>query len=477
MKRLVAKLNVLSDSEIDIIHKSSLEILEDTGIRVPNKECLEICKKFGGFVDFDFNILKIPKKTMNEVLDKIKESTRQTCKQEKKLSGKISTQLSIVDYNPKTRRYGPRRYGRLDDIIKGIVVVEKLSNIPVYNAITVPHDVSSNIRDVKSYQVIYTYSSKPGGTYILSPESGEYIIEMANVMDRKLSYMLETISPLGFRAESLKMALLFAKKGHSLCIAPMPIAGATAPATLAGAITMANVEILASLFIIYALNSQFNNTQSNIEYTNSAHTMDLRTTMCSFGSPNQALLGIAAAQMGKFYGLESSSNSGLSDAIMPDFQCGFEKTISTVLSWLAGSKAIGCQGIVGADQGISLEQLVIDNEWIDAYNYILKGIEVTKETVAKDLIKEVGIGGNFIDKMHTVKHMRENYWESSLFIRDFWDNWVKKGRTNILDRAHEFVKAILEEKYPPEPVIDDKTLNNINYIAELAEKELTKGYG
>jgi len=90
--------------------------------------------------------------------------------------------------------------------------------------------------------------------------------------------------------------------------------------------------------------------------------MDMRHSLCSFGSPNQVLLGLASIQLGHHYGFDVTVNSALTDACLPDFQGGFEKGTSAIVALLAGADGIGAQGIVGADQGTSFEQLVIDNE-------------------------------------------------------------------------------------------------------------------
>lgn len=361
MKRINANIEVLSKAEIESIHNATIRVLENVGVKVPNQECLDICEKSGAIIDRDSSIVKIPSNVMEAVLDKVRDRavTLRDEEESGKIKGHISTQVFLVDYKSRTKRYGT-----LDDVMKGIALVEHLDNIISAQPVVVPHDIPYGITDVVSYKLTHIYSSKPGQTYVLSPESAKYIIEMAKVMGKSVSYLLETVSPLQFRKESLEIALIFAKNGQKINMAPMVMGGATGPVTLVGTVTLENAECLASLFIIYALTNEF------ARFSFPAHTIDLRTTICSFGSPNQALLGIASAQLGKFYGLRSSSNCALTDAVMPDFQAGLEKGITTAFSCLAGNWSIGGQGIVGADQGFSMEQLVIDNEWIDYYNYI-----------------------------------------------------------------------------------------------------------
>lgn len=463
MKRIRAKVEVFTESEIEKIHEATLRILENVGIRVPNDECIDICEKAGAIVDRDSYVIKIPAVVMKQLLSCIA-SARFDEKEDngpQKITGGISTQVYVVDYKTKVRRQG-----LLDDVMKGIALVQHLDNIPFCNAVTVPSDVPYNMTDVISYQMIYTYSKKPGGTYILSPTSAKYITQMAKVMGRDVSYLLETVSPLQFRKESLEIALIFAKQGLPLHMGPMVMGGASAPITLAGTVTLQNAEVLGSVFVIYALTGKLTGS-----YGAGTHSMDLRTMLCSFGSPNQALLGIATAQMAKFYGLLAGSNAGLTDALMPDFQAGFEKGMSAVFSLLAGS-GIGAQGIVGADQGFSFEQLVIDNEWIDAYNFVLNGIEVNEDTIAEDLIERVGIGGNFFAEEHTAMNMRSSYWFRNLFNRDSWGGWENKGKRDLLEKAHEFVESVTANYKSAEPVIDEQKLNEINYIVKCAEEEL-----
>lgn len=468
MKGILAKVEVLSHDEIEAIHKASLRILERIGIKVPEDECLSICERVGARVDRSSGIVKIPVALMEEVLSYIRARSlneNQDAYDGKltKLTGNISTQVYVVDYMA-----GERRLGLLDDVMKGIALVQRLENFPLCNAVVVPSDVDPAMSDIVSYQKIYCYSRKPGGTYILSPVSAEYIIQMSKVAGRKAEYLLETVSPLQFRKESLETALVFAKHAQSIIIAPMVMGGATGPVTVAGTVTLQNAEVLACLFIVYALTGKF------CGYDSGTHSIDLGTMLCSFGSPNQALFGMCIAQLSRFYGLKTINNSGLTDALVPDFQAGFEKACSAIFSSLAGSFGIAPQGIVGADQGISLEQLVIDNEWLDAVNYILEGVKVDEDTIAYNLIESVGIGGNYVAEEHTALNMRMNYWRSRLFNRDAWDVWEQKGKQATLDNAHEFVENAIRDYRHPEPVIDKSKFDDIEYIVKCASRRLNK---
>jgi trimethylamine--corrinoid protein Co-methyltransferase len=315
---------------------------------------------------------------------------------------------------------------------------------------------------------MFKYSQQGGGTYVLSPTSAKYVIEILKLFNRKTNYLFATVSPLQFSKEHVEIALVFLKAGMGLNIGPMPIGGISAPVTIAGIVTLQIAEALASLFVVYALTGQF------AAFTVAGHSMDLRSMLCSFGSPNQGLIGIATAQMARYYGYADAwTNSGLTDSLLPDFQGGMEKALTSVFSLLGGATNMGCQGIVGADQGISLEQLVLDNEWIAAFNHIAGGVEVSQETIGLDVIAQVGIGGSFVSQDHTVKHMRQSYWTSKLFNRQAWDGWVAQGSPSAYDKAHEFVEECLRMNFPGVPVLEPSLAARLDEVVQTAVDELT----
>lgn len=192
--------------------------------------------------------------------------------------------------------------------------------------------------------------------------------------------------------------------------------------------------------------------------------------MCSFGSPNQALFGIATAQLAAFYGLTCGSNSGLTDALFPDFQAGFEKSMSAVCSVLAGSDAIGGQGIVGADQGFSFAQLVLDDAWLDALNYTLQGFAVDEDTLGFDTLEEVGIGGNFLSEWHTVEYMRTSWWKNDVFPRQTF----VEGQTpeQAYERAAERARTLIAQNWSEQPVIDPDLAKQLDAIVQDAVAHL-----
>lgn len=469
MNRINQYLDLMSDQEVRLIHDNSLRILAEIGLRVPNREVLEMCAREGGEVDWEAEVVRIPVPTMEALIEAVQKECRLDYDkvERNRLCGGISTQIFFYDYTTKSRRPG-----RMDDIRKGIKLLEALDRFPGSGAIVVPSDVPANFTDVASFFEVYAYAKKEGGTFILSPTSAKYIVEMSRLLGRDCGYFLETVSPLQYRKESLEMALVMTKMGCPVSVGPMVIGGALGPMTIAGNCSLQNAEILGSMFVGHALTGQL-----GFGYSSFNHSMDMRTMLCSFGSPNQALLGMAAAQMGRFYGLWSVSNNGLTDSLLPDYQCGMEKSSNAIFALLAGCGGMGGQGIVGADQGVSLEQLVLDNEFMNAYNYIMSGIEVTEETLAFDVLKEVGIGGNFISEEHTVDHISDSYWSSRIFERIGFDGWQDRGKAAAFDRAHDFVESVTAGYETMDPVLSPSQFEELGKIRDAAAEELARERG
>lgn len=470
MQKIFSQIQVLSDAEIEQIHSNSLKIMKEVGCYLPEKRILKLFEKAGAAVDHVRGIVKFPPKLVEETLEKVR--CQRTSLKEKPspldtIKERMGISTWIVDH-----RTGRRRYGLVKDIPEAVAVGNQLENIGYVSAFVVPHDIPPPFSDVVSFAKVLPYTSKlpgsarPGPAYIFSAQSAKYIIEMAKVIGAKLNYPLEPISPLRYRKESLEIALEFAKNDFTIQIGPMVTAGSSGPVTLAGTLTLQNAEILIGVLLIHLLNPN----QKEVVYGGIAHTLDLSTAICSCGCPNHVLLGLAQIQMAKRYGLSCRVNLGLTDSNVPDFQGGFEQGLGAVLAFLAGAERISPRGLVGADQAVSLVQLVIDNEFISYLNRLLKGIKVGEDTIAFEVIKKVGIGGNFLVEDHTLKHMREEIWPSSLFLRKEWTNWSNTHSKTLIDLALEKVKNILSKDYPPKPVVEEDKLREIEKLC----KECTK---
>jgi trimethylamine--corrinoid protein Co-methyltransferase len=177
--------------------------------------------------------------------------------------------------------------------------------------------------------------------------------------------------------------------------------------------------------------------------------MDPRTTLCSFGAPEQAVMGVGMTQLGRHYGFPVYINVGLTDAKTLDLQAGIEKGASLALGAMAGADLFGHAGIRGADHGASLLWLCADNELMAHVKRMARGIEVSADTLAADLVHAIQPGGNFLAEEHTVKHLRGELWlPGAPWTRQAFGVWESDGRQAMADRLQREVQRTLKSPQP-----------------------------
>jgi len=239
----------------------------------------------------------------------------------------------------------------------------------------------------------------------------------------------------------------------------------SAPATLAGALALMNAEMLAALVII-----QLHRPGAAAVYAGYPAVMDLRKGTVSFGIGELGLLSAGCIEIGRYYGLPTASNGLTADACTADPMAVADKWASGYLPALAGANLNGGAGTLGSQSTISLEQLVIDNDLYGSIFRHIRGIEVSAETLAGDVIQRVGPRGSYIGEDHTRIHCRTEYWYSGLANRLSPPSWEAAGSVDAAGRAVDTVHAILDA--PHEPLLTETQLSALSNLRARAELEL-----
>jgi trimethylamine--corrinoid protein Co-methyltransferase len=177
--------------------------------------------------------------------------------------------------------------------------------------------------------------------------------------------------------------------------------------------------------------------------------------------------------MGRYYDMPTYGFGGCSDSKLPDAQAGAEVMMNGMLAGLGGTNLIhDCGYLAGGSIG-SLEMAVICNEIVGMISRIVRGVKVDEETLAVDVIKNVGPGGHYMSQKHTLEHVRELY-TPSLFDRESEVAWVKAGKKDVRDMARMKAKQILRE-HSPTPLPKDVQMR-LKEIVKEAEKQLVKAH-
>ena len=473
------QVNLLSEREIQDIHDASITILHDTGVMVHHEEILQLLGEAGAKIDQDHRIAHLSEKL---IMDCIALAGKRYV-----LYGRNKSQTARFGYGDLILMSSPGQFGWIDaktgqrrpatiqDARDAIRLGDALDNINIVGAMAQPDEVSEKYRDVFLTGELVKATTKPTRCWVRNGATAHYILEIyrtiaggdaALLANPMVEAFLEPISPLQLPRDGLDIVREFVQAGQPVSIGPMAMTTATAPATLAGTLAQENAEILAGIVVTQLLVPG-----TAVTYGGIPHIMDPRTSICSFGSPEQGLMALAMAQVARFYGFPVYVNVGLTDAKLPDAQAGIEKAATMLLGVLAGADTFGHCGICGADHAGSLLWLAFDNELMNYIKRIKRGFEVNAETLATDIVKLVGPAGNFLAEPHTVEHFRQELWLSGqLWTRQSYDGWQSQGGHSFADRLAEHVNSILTT-HNPQP-LDEALSREIDCIVKYAEHEL-----
>jgi trimethylamine--corrinoid protein Co-methyltransferase len=255
----------------------------------------------------------------------------------------------------------------------------------------------------------------------------------------------EPISPLEHPTESLEKLLLCADTGVPSIYSPAPLAGATAPITVAGHTAQGLAESLFGLVI-----HQLRQPGAPFMLGVGSAVLDLVTAQSSYNDLGYLLGYMALVEMAKWLDIPNWGNAGTSDSQVLDAQAGMEATQITFLAMQAGSNLAHDVGYLDFGMTGSLEEIVLVDEFIAMNRRLLGGIEVTRETLAIDAIAETGPGGHFMTSEHTYRHMRDAQWRPTILNRYGRDKWQAEGSQDVAERARRKALHLLAtHEVPP----------------------------
>ncbi len=410
----------LSDSDIEQIHESVLKILETIGIKSATPACIAACTNVGA--TFKNEHLLFPRQL---VMDTIKMANRdltlcgRTPEHDIKPQGikvhfgTAGAAVHIVDVENNTYRES-----NLQDLYDAARIVDKMDNIHFFQRPLVPRDVIGELNmDLNTLYASLSGTQKHVGTSITLVENCKPFIEMlymvaggeAAFRARPFVSISATfvVPPLRFAVEALDVIGEMVKGGVPVLLLSAGQAGATSPAALAGSVVQSLTEVLGGLVYINALKPG-----APAIFGPWPFVSDLRTGAMSGGSGEQSLLIAAVTQMIKFYDLPCGVPAGMADAKMPDIQSGYEKGCTTVMVGLAGENLIyEAAGMHASLLGFCHESLIIDNDILGQSLRCVRGIEVNKDTLSLDTIRDVCLGGpeHFLGQPQTLNLMQREY--------------------------------------------------------------------
>ncbi len=442
----------LSASSVAAIHDAALRILNEIGVAVPLAEARGIFEAHGARAEA--GRVYLSQAHVEQALRTAPRSFLMAGRRERNdlhigpdrvYLGTGGAVLTVLDLET-----GAPRPGTLADIAGLARLVDALDNIHFYLRPCVPQDIPPETADLNQFYAALANTTKNVMAGVFSPQAVRDAVEMAamiaggrEALARRpfLSFVTSVvISPLQLAPGTTSVLLEIGRQGIPVALSSAPMAGSTAPATLAGTLAQVHAEQLAAIAL-----TQFANPGSPVLYGAIPSLTDFRSMSYVGGGVEFGLMNAAAAQMARFIGVPNYNSAGLTDAKLPDAQAGYEKAYSVCLAVLAGSNFIHhAAGMLESMLAVAYEQYVIDDEIIGMALRLRRGIEVTEETLAVDAIRDAVAGGaGFCASPHTVQFMRSEYFRRTVADCRSRPEWTRAGGLDTRERARRKAREIV----------------------------------
>ena len=448
----------LSDDQLDLLHQASLEIMARTGMRFYEDEALDLFKKAGAQIS-EGNLVRIPPHLVEWAVGTAPKNITlfdQTGRRAMMLGGHRSyfgpgSDCSYV-YDLDT---GERRQAVVQDTVDAVRLADALPNIDFIMSMFLPSDVPEEQYERKQMAIMLQESTKPIVFVGMEASSTVYAVEMAAAVAGGLEQLqrypfvvnyVNVVSAFKHNKASVKRLLYAAERNLPTIYAPGKARGTLAPMTVAASLALGNAGQLAGLVL-----SQLKREGSPfLRSKPSGDVMDMRTMVSLYAAPDGGPFGWDLAHA---YGIPTFGMAGASDSKIFDAQAAAEAALTLFDEMLNGANLIHDVGYLDCATTGSLEFLMFCDELIGWLRRYFRKLEISEETLALDLIHEVGPDGHFIDTEHTLRHVRED-WVPTLSDRYNHYRWAAKGATTIQQRANQKVREIIQN-HRAEPLPGD----------------------
>jgi len=361
-----------------------------------------------------------------------------------------------------------------EDMVLNTRLGHALPNMDFVQTLCMSADKPTNHVFFHDFDAIFRNTTKPTVINVLDRPFTVRLLEMTAAASGGEDELRQKPSVMGIitPVTPLEIAIMnegivdAVEAGVPILYSPGPLMGATGPTTVAGAVVLSAAEVLFGVVLTQLIKSG-----APVILKPDTNVFDMRTTQCTYGSPEQDLGKVAMAQLAQFYDIPIYGLGGGVEAKAPDAEAAAEAMMGMLLNGLAGMTLSQSLGTLSWGQYGSREMVVICDELVHMIKRVLEGIRITDETLALDVIREVGHGGSYLAHDHTARLFREELYFPTLFRRQTIDQWVQSGAKMGHEVAHERVQEILSKAEPVElpPGADEELERAFRMALEEAE--------
>jgi len=456
----------LSDEERHLVIDEAYRLLERVGMRFGAGKALATLAAAGAEVDRDAGVARLPRQLVAEALSR--------CPRDVLLAGATPADDILLDgarphFVPSgapthvlDMDTGEHRVSTLEDQRQSAIVADAMPVVDVMWMLVSATDVPDDQRLLQGYATSLLWSDKHCQDEVADLWQVEPVMRMMEVVCGSLedfrrrpraSVVCCTSSPLAIGTGLLDATLAIAPYGMPVLIYPMPIAGGTAPITVAGTAAMNVAEFLAANVPI-----QLAAPGTPVIFGAGASLLDMKSGTFAFGSLESALMVAACAEVAHELGVPVLCPGLGTDAKYGGVQAGYEKALKGLVTVSAGADLVtGGVGLLSGAGLMSLPQIVIDAEIAEMITRVVKGAEFSPATIMAEAIERVGFRGSYLSEKETSRRLRAGeVFQPEISTRLSIDGWRSRGRTEV-DDASDRVRAILAEADARGPKLaDDK---------------------
>ena len=463
-----APMEILSLDQLETIHRASLEILRDIGLRVDNAAALKLLSDLKADVDFDNNHVRLDPDLVEELMTDIpSEFTIHARNPEKTLTMGGNSIIFATTCGPSFVSdidQGRRAGSKVD--MENFVKLAGMLNILHHEGGSGPEplDLPPASRHLDMMYAQITLTDKGWHpSWLNTAERARDCIEMAKIAmqtdDEGLKQRpaiiggINTNSPLLWDEGQVDGMRVFAEAGQPVHATPFTLAGAMAPATVAGAVTLQNAEALGCIAITQAAAPG-----SPTFYGHFTSNVDMRSGSPAFGTPEYAQSVIMSGQLARRYKLPLRSSNTTGSACV-DLQATYESDMSINACIQAHvNDVMHAGGWLEGGLTCSFEKLILDAELLQMQAAFLQPIDIDTDSLGLDAIREVGPGGHFFGSSHTLERYEDAFYEPILSDWRNFEAWQEDGAKTATQRANEIWKNLLRDYQKPaiDPAIEEE---------------------
>lgn len=455
----VPPIDRLDEEGVNQIHDASLEILEDFGIKVNHDRALSIFEEHGATVEGD--LVYLDADLVNDAIESAPESfTLHGRGEDTDITVGGGDVLRAPGYgapNIVTADDG-RRNSQLADYETFVKLAHGADaiNCTGYN-VCEPNDVDQSVKHIEMVKRSLLLSDQPLMASTYGEDRAQACFDLVGIAmddpDLEKPYvagLINTVPPRSLDTKMLGGLLTYAEHGQPVVISSFTMAGASGPATLAGALAQANAENLLGITL-----AQLVNPGTPVVYGVPSSNIDMRYGTLSIGSPESALFVSFAGQMGRYYGVPSRGGGCLSDSKTVDYQAGFESAlIMSTAAFADIDFVLHAAGILESYSAISPEKFVLDCELLEYLDRFEDGYPLNEDDFAMDVIEEVEPADHYLNQSHTLKHAESAFLLSDIADKRSHGDWEDDGSQNAFEAAHDAVAERLQA-YERPPIDED----------------------